>query len=407
MICLFGKYSIFFPKKETEVVTEKECTKALSDKEAKLFEKAVLERYFYQFYLDDLPVWGMVGELVDPKTKEIISEYTAETGASAVPHIYTHRTLVINYDHENGRIVSVDLNSATDSLQPIAPNVNLSFELDVEWQPNNADLTYESRFDRYLDSAFFAHTIHWFSLLNSGMMVLFLLGMLSFILIRTLRRDILKASAADADIEGEGVSLISDEAEMSGWKILSTEVFRAPFLLPVLCALLGSGGQVLFTMIGVSLFCVLGPLHGNVYESRDEMLSAIINMFTLSSIVSGYISGRSFKIWGGQKAVKNWQITMGLALVLLPFFFTVIFGALNTLSVYYGTIYTLPFWTVVKLFGKFHVHVDFKYLGLYLPVNIFGSSLYLHFHTTGRCGNGAWPCFCFIKAWKLAFPLQN
>lgn len=351
MLVVLSFPSIFFPTKASEVVTEKECTKQLSEKEAKLFEKAVLERYFYQFYLDDLPVWGMVGELVDPKTKEIISEYNAETGANAVPHIYTHKTLVINYDHEKGRIITVDLVSAPDSLKPIAPNVSLSFELDVEWQPNSTELTYENRFERYLDSAFFAHTIHWFSLLNSGMMVLFLLGMLSFILIRTLRRDILKASAVDADIEGEGASLISDDNEMSGWKILSTEVFRTPYLLPALCAFLGSGVQVLVTVVGVSLFCVLGPLHGNVYESRDELLSAIINMFTLSSIASGYISGRSFKIWAGQKGAKNWQINMGLTLVLLPFFFTVTFGALNTLSIYYGTIYTLPFWTVVKLFG--------------------------------------------------------
>jgi len=348
MLFVLDGISIFFPKKESEVVTEKECTKYLrNEKEAKLFQKAVLERYFYQFYLDDLPVWGMVGELVDPATNEILSEYTDD----AVAHIYTHRTLVINYDHEEGRIITVDLVSAKDSLQPIVKDAKLSFELDVEWSPNKTELKYANRFERYLDEAFFAHTIHWFSLLNSGMMVLFLLGMMSFILLRTLRRDILKSGVAEGDIEREGVSLISDEGEMSGWKLLSTEVFRSPSYLHLLCALLGSGSQVLFTAVGVTLFCVLGPLHGNVYESRDELMSSIINMFTLSTIVAGYCSGRSFKIWSGPKSGKNWQLSMGLTLVFLPLLLIVVFGMLNNLSIYYGTIYTLPFWTVMKLFG--------------------------------------------------------
>mmetsp|Transcript_25550 Transcript_25550/g.38139 ORF Transcript_25550/g.38139 Transcript_25550/m.38139 type:complete len:643 (-) Transcript_25550:214-2142(-) len=358
-------YSIFFPKEgKSETVTEKECTKELSAKEAALFEKAVLERYFYQLYLDDLPVWGMVGELVDPKSGEIMSEYSENHQA----HIYTHRTLVINYDGDSGRIITVDLISAKDSLVPIKPNTKVSFELDVQWQPNTSDLTYDTRFVRYLDSAFFAHTIHWFSLLNSGMMVLFLLGILSFILLRTLRRDILKAGmAADGidDIEGEGASLLASEEEQSGWKILSTEVFRVPSFLPLLSALLGSGTQVLTTMIGVVVFCVLGPLHGNVYESRDELLSTMIYLFTLCTIAAGYVSGRTFKIWGGKH--KYWQMTMVLTLVMLPMFFTAVFGILNTLSLWHGTIYTIPIWTILKLAALYGC--------ISLPLGVFGTML--------------------------------
>ena len=39
------------------------CTQILQKKEVEQFSKAVKERYFYQMYFDDLPVWGMVGEV--------------------------------------------------------------------------------------------------------------------------------------------------------------------------------------------------------------------------------------------------------------------------------------------------------------------------------------------------------
>merc|ERR1711865_1141883 len=48
---------------------------------------------------------------------------------------------------------------------------------------------FRSRFDRYLDHDFFKHPIHWFSVFNSFMMVLFLMGLVALILLRTLKKD--------------------------------------------------------------------------------------------------------------------------------------------------------------------------------------------------------------------------
>uniref|UniRef100_A0A183CRP0 Transmembrane 9 superfamily member n=1 Tax=Globodera pallida TaxID=36090 RepID=A0A183CRP0_GLOPA len=42
---------------------------------------------------------------------------------------------------------------------------------------------------RYLDPSFFQHRIHWFSIFNSFMMVIFLVGLVWMILLRTLSKD--------------------------------------------------------------------------------------------------------------------------------------------------------------------------------------------------------------------------
>ena len=57
----------------------------------------------------------------------------------------------------------------------------------VKWKPSV--INFESRYDKYLDPGFFQHRIHWFSIFNSFMMVIFLVGLVSMILMRTLRKD--------------------------------------------------------------------------------------------------------------------------------------------------------------------------------------------------------------------------
>ena len=48
--------------------TESCTTRQLSEAQTAMFQKAVRDRWFYEMYLDDLPVWGMVGEVL-PATK--------------------------------------------------------------------------------------------------------------------------------------------------------------------------------------------------------------------------------------------------------------------------------------------------------------------------------------------------
>ena len=39
--------------------------------------------------------------------------------------------------------------------------------------------------------------------------------------------------------------------------------------------------------MGVVLFAVAGPIHGEVHEERGEVMTAILVFYSLSSIISG------------------------------------------------------------------------------------------------------------------------
>lgn len=73
---------------------------------------------------------------------------------------------------------------------------NLFFTYSVEWK--QSDVRWASRWDSYL--AMSDVQIHWFSIVNSLIVVFFLSGILTMIIIRTLRRDIAKCVFTAIDL---------------------------------------------------------------------------------------------------------------------------------------------------------------------------------------------------------------
>lgn len=78
---------------------------------------------------------------------------------------------------------------------PLNPNSIVTFTYGVNWIASNAD--FRGRFKRYLDYNFFEHKIHWFSIFNSFLLVVFLAVVVFMILIRTLRSDLAKQKDAE------------------------------------------------------------------------------------------------------------------------------------------------------------------------------------------------------------------
>lgn len=75
--------------------------------------------------------------------------------------------------------------------------------------PQLSDIRWASRWDTYLKMT--DTQIHWFSIVNSVMIVLFLSGMVAMIMLRVLSRDITKYNTADATEEAQ---------EETGWKLV-------------------------------------------------------------------------------------------------------------------------------------------------------------------------------------------
>ena len=112
-------------------------------------------------------------------------------------------------------------------------NNQLYFTYSVEWK--ESAVSWASRWDTYL--AMSDAQIHWFSIINSLVVVFFLSGILTMIMIRTLRRDIARYNTDDN---------YEDTLEETGWKLVHGDVFRPPKHPRLFAAVVGSGMQIFF-----------------------------------------------------------------------------------------------------------------------------------------------------------------
>ena len=162
--------------------------------------------------------------------------------------------------------------------------------------------------------------IHWFSIVNSVVVVFFLSGIITMIIIRTLRRDIAKYNMAEDDIE--------DSIEETGWKLVHGDVFRPPLNNRLFAAVIGSGIQI-FSMMAITIsFAMLGMLSP---ASRGALLTAAIFLYEFMGLVAGYYSGRLYKTMKG----KEWKA-----------------AALLTATLYPGLVFGLGFFVNLFIWGK-------------------------------------------------------
>jgi transmembrane 9 superfamily protein 3 len=115
------------------------------------------------------------------------------------------------------------------------------------------------------------------------MMVIFLTGLVSMILMRTLRNDYAKYAREEDDLE----TLERDVREESGWKLVHGDVFRSPRNLVLLSALVGTGAQLAMLILLVILLAIVGML----YVGRGAIVTTFIVCYALTAFISGYVSG--------------------------------------------------------------------------------------------------------------------
>eukprot|EP00911_Craspedida_sp_UC1_P002711 UC1_evm1s1990 len=235
---------------------------------------------------------------------------------------------VISPPTDGSGLAAGHLSLRGDSL-PEDGSQDIVWSYGVEWVPS--DVAWASRWDTYLEMD--DVDIHWFSILNSLITVLLMSGVMAFIMVRTLRRDISRYNTMEDEEEA---------MEQTGWKLVHGDVFRAPSHSFWLSVCYGTGTQLLCMAASSIVFAALGMLSP---ASRGSLLTAALLFFFLFGIIGGYWGARLYKTLKG----SNWKRAGLTTAILYPGLVLGIGFALNLLIWEKASSGAVPFTTMVAL----------------------------------------------------------
>ncbi|ERN07469.1 hypothetical protein AMTRI_Chr12g275400 [Amborella trichopoda] len=168
------------------------------------------------------------------------------------------------------------LSVALKEGQPVIFSYEVSFvESDIKWP---------SRWDAYLKME--GARVHWFSILNSLMVVAFLAGIVLVIFLRTVRRDLTRYEELDKEAQAQM------NEELSGWKLVVGDVFRAPPHPNLLCVMVGNGVQILGMGVVTILFAAFGFMSP---ASRGTLITGMLFFYMVLGVAAGYVAVRLWR----------------------------------------------------------------------------------------------------------------
>jgi transmembrane 9 superfamily member 2/4 len=230
------------------------------------------------------------------------------------------------------------------------------FTYDVIWIENK-DLLWASRWDVYLNmDNMIPAQVHWYSILNSIVLVILLLVLIVVCVVRNLRRDMNRYNEVAAD---EGAC--SEEVQECDGNSLYASVFRPPSFSPMLLAVgCGTGAQLLFATLLTIVFSTLGfikPAHRGLLRMSE------VYFFVLMGILNGYVTSYFYKMFEG----KVWQQAAAWAAFGLPGAFSLYFLILNFVALAVGSTAAVPLATILVLLVLwFGISTPLVFLGAYL-----------------------------------------
>lgn len=204
--------------------------------------------------------------------------------------------------------------SELDKSQIIREQEKVSFTYDVEFV--KSDIRWPSRWDAYLKME--GARVHWFSILNSVMVIFFLAGIVFVIFLRTVRRDLTRYEELDKESQAQM------NEELSGWKLVVGDVFREPNCPKLLCVMVGDGVQILGMAIVTIVFAAFGFLSP---ASRGMLLTGMIVLYLFLGIAAGYVGVRLWRTLKGTS--EGWK---SVSWSVACFFSGIVFAILTALN---------------------------------------------------------------------------
>lgn len=353
------------------------CETKYNAKNSRFVTQKIWRNYNFNMLVDGLPAatWNRDGNGKDYYTQGFPLGYieVPEPQAEEVPVAYfnNHYNFIVEYHEVTSRtgaesryrVVGVSVQpesrkSKEDKKGEYGANcedelpvtlkfkdeTDVTFTYSVYWKPSAT--AWATRWDKYLGVV--DPNIHWFSLVNSAVIVIFLTSMVVMVLVRALRKDINRYNQLD---------LNEDVQDDSGWKLVHGDVFRVPKNPMLLSVLLGSGAQLFFMTGATIAFALLGFLSPS---NRGSLGTVMILLYTVLGFVGGYVSARVYKNLGGEAWKKNIIFTP----VLIPGIVFSAFFFLNLFLFFQHSSGAVPFTTMLALIAIwFIISVPLSFAG--------------------------------------------
>eukprot|EP00605_Chrysophyceae_sp_TOSAG23-4_P000906 GSChrysophyteH1.ASY1.ANO1.1000.1 assembled CDS len=284
-----------------------------------------------------------------------------------VEYIYNHANIILEYhpvEEDSYRIVgfyveplSVAHSFASggwDGKSEPVPSLEscarkLVFTYGVEWR--ESEVRWASRWDVYLSmNHAVPDKVHWFSIVNSLLIVMFLAFMVAMILVRTLTKEINRYN-----------------------RLVHADVFRPPATYPMLfCVLIGTGMQLFFCSGFVIVFAALGFISP---ANRGSLMIGLLLLFVLMGSVGGFMSARLYKSFKG----KQWQRATLFTALLFPGIAFLVFFSLNL-------VICVPLVFLGAYFGYKKDSIEYPVVTSNIPRQIPEQPWYLHNGLTALLG---------------------
>ncbi|XP_077222640.1 transmembrane 9 superfamily member 12-like [Tasmannia lanceolata] len=203
-----------------------------------------------------------------------------------------------------------------DKPQIIREQEKVTFTYEVEFV--KSDIRWPSRWDAYLKME--GARVHWFSILNSLMVIFFLAGIVFVIFLRTVRRDLTRYEELDKEAQAQM------NEELSGWKLVVGDVFREPDCPKLLCVMVGDGVQIAGMAVVTIVFAALGFMSP---ASRGMLLTGMIILYLFLGIMAGYVGVRLWRTIKG--SAEGWRSVSWSVACFFPGIVFVILTILNFL----------------------------------------------------------------------------
>ena len=212
----------------------------------------------------------------------------------------------------------------------------ITFSYDVYWVAS--PISWSTRWDIYLSmGGKYADNIHWFSIINSLIISIFLTGIVAMIMIRALRLDIQRYNRVMTEEEK------AEQEEERGWKLVHGDVFRPPSRLPTAFAvIIGIGSQMVCMALTTIIFAAIGFLSP---ANRGYLVIALLVLFLGFASVAGYSTARTYKMFGG----NFWQRTTVITALGFPGFLFGVLCIMNAIVWSTGSTNAVPFGSMLAV----------------------------------------------------------